>query len=117
MDKYFRKILIFSDILSKRLFQSDLKKLNFCRNIDIYGLLDKKPFFQSDLKNSTFPWTVCFQRYGQKNDVFKVALKKPSLSWNVATHIDMGYSELGSHSKILTCCGGTWKYKSWETQV
>ena len=74
--------------LGKKLFfQSDLKKSTFSLNFDIFKDMGKRRFFQSD-----------FLRY-------------------VDIYVDMGYSELGRHSKILTCCVGTWKCKGWETLV
>ena len=37
-----------------RFFQSDPKKRNFPRNIDIFGFMDKKRFIQNDLKKHDF---------------------------------------------------------------
>ena len=41
--------------------------------------------------------------------------KKHYFSRKIDVYVDMGYSELGGHSKISTCWSGTLKYKSWET--
>ena len=34
---------------------------------------------------------------------------------NVDIYVDLGYSELGGHSKTLACYGAAWKYEGWET--
>ena len=57
----------------------------------MFGDKDKKQFFQNDLKKNSF----------SSSDIY----------------VDMEYSELGEHSKILTCCDGACKYKGLETLV
>ena len=68
-----------------RIFQNDLKKKFFCRNIDIYGFMGKKRFVQNVVKNRVLHLNVdiygdadkrsqkrCFRRYidiaQKKND-------------------------------------------------
>ena len=48
---------------------------------------------------------------------FKEISKKLPIPQNVDIYVNIGYSELGGHSKTLTCCGGAWKYKGRETLI
>ena len=62
---------------------------------------------QRNLKKVTFSSNFdIFGKNGQKKNFFQSDLKKMSFSSN--------YSELGRHSKTLTCCSGTQKYKNYE---
>ena len=49
-----------------------------------------------------------------KNDFFQSDLKKVHFRRNVDIYVDMGYLGLGGHSKMLTCCSGSWRYTGSE---
>ena len=67
----------------------------FSRNVDIFEFIGNKKDF---LKNFDF-----FANKGKKRKTFSF-LFFPFL-WNVDIYVYRGYSELGEHSKTLTCCG------------
>ena len=102
----------------------------------------KKWFFQSDLKIMFFffemlmlseLWPIYYffiliTKYGPLSrnvDIKQVMThihshshshhKNRPFHWNVDIFGHMEYSELGRHSKTLTCCSRAWKYKGWET--
>ena len=131
----FIDMLIFSDICAKNdvqkttfegdlkltffslvywFFQNDLKKRVLPQYVDIYADKNKTRLFQE--KNVVF---VDIFGYTVKKRFLKLNSKQFTLPLNVDIYeyVDMGYSELGGHSKTLRCCAGAWKYEGWETVV
>ena len=55
-------------IRQKVVFQNDLRKRSFFRNIDIFGDMGKKRFFKVISKKHTFNKMLIFSGIGERND-------------------------------------------------
>ena len=113
--RFFLEMLIFTDLLTKIIFSKFSQKTSYSSSdVKINVLFSKYCYFlRWNLKKSTF--FANFDIFGDigKKWIFQNDLKKTAFSRNV----DIGHSELESHSKTSTYYDESWKYEGWQALV